>query len=246
MKENKVKISLPTYVMLLIIMAVVVIVAMLGIAKKTWSNKIEGVENKQEASIKENKTNNDFSDEEITKLAKRTYEKYIKLDIFQDSTIGPMPYILEVLELEKREQLEELIEAGPKDTTTYIKSHTKYEDFKNEMLKYMTEELFNNKFSQYKNVDGYVAFCNVAGGFAPSSIENVKLILRDDPIYQFEITLKDDEVYEHYLNGESIEEQEYLNKIKESFEFINGYFVVSSFGTEEGENVDTVSKNIVQ
>ena len=62
------------------------------------------------------------------------------------------------------------------------------------MLKYMTEELFNNKFSQYKNVDGYVAFCNVAGGFAPSSIENVKLILRDDPIYQFEITLKDDEV----------------------------------------------------
>lgn len=223
-------------------MAVIVVVAMLAIAKKSWSNKVEGVENRQEASIKENKTNKDFSDEEITKLAKSTYEKYIKLDIFQDSTIGPMPYILEVLELETREQLEELIESGTKDTATYIKSHTKYEDFKNEMLKYMTEELFDNKFSQYKNVNGYVAFCNVA----PSSIENVKLISRDDPIYQFEITLKDDEVYEHYLNGESIEEQEYLNKIKESFEFINGYFVVSSIGTEEGENHDSVSKNNTQ
>ena len=37
------------------------------------------------------------------------FKKYLNLEIYQDSDVGPMPYILEVLGLEKSEDIEKLL-----------------------------------------------------------------------------------------------------------------------------------------
>ena len=178
--------------------------------------------------ISDDKNSKEFSEEEITQLALETYKKYLKLEIYQNSSIGPMPYILEELGLEKRENIEKIIQDKENYNQTYIKSHTKYQDFKNEMLKVMTEEIFNTKYSNYKDIDGYVAFCDSAAGFIPISVEDIKLISKSDNDYVFKITLKDEEMYDHYLNGEEITEQEYLSETEEYFEYVNGYMVVST------------------
>lgn len=241
MKENK-QVSLAIYIVSLIVMAVIVVLIMMVIARKTWNSKIGSVADNQKNNMEQNleiqkdKTNKELSDAEITNLALATYKKYLNLEIYQDSDVGPMPYILEVLGLEKSEDIEKLLKEKGHDNHTYIKSKTKYQDFKNEMLKFMTEEIFNKKYSNYKNIDGYVAFCDVAIGVPPTSIENIKLISKSDNIYVFKITLKDEELYEHYLNGEEIKEQEYLIEIEEYFEYVNGYMVVSSKVDEDVEN----------
>ena len=176
--------------------------------------------------ISDDKNSKEFSEEEITQLALETYKKYLKLEIYQNSSIGPMPYILEELGLEERENIEKIIQENYNQT--YIKSHTKYQDFKNEMLKVMTEEIFNTKYSNYKDIDGYVAFCDSAAGFIPISVEDIKLISKSDNDYVFKITLKDEEMYDHYLNGEERTEQEYRSETEEYFEYVNGYMVVST------------------
>ena len=46
---------------------------------------------------------------------------------------------------------------------TYVKTTVKYEDFKSEMLKYLTENYFEKEFLGYKDSDGYVAIINGGG-----------------------------------------------------------------------------------
>lgn len=80
-----------------------------------------------------------------------------------------MPYILVELGLETEENIKSLT-SGINNNTTYIKSNTKYEEFKEKLLQYVTENYFVEKFSQYKNIDGYVGFCNCTGGTIPVEV----------------------------------------------------------------------------
>ena len=61
--------------------------------------------------------------------------------MYQVSNIGAMPYILDELNLETRDNIDKIInDSGIKNTDEYVKTNIKYEDFKQEMLKYVTEK----------------------------------------------------------------------------------------------------------
>ena len=137
-----------------------------------------------------------ISDDKILELTKATLEKYDKSLPYTSSNIGAMPYILDELGLETRENLDVLVEGN--DPSTYVKSNTIYEDFKNKMLKYVTEELFEKDFSHYKNIDGYVGLQNAAAGFEPSTISKIQLISKNGNEYTFKVTYRNEVMYEHF------------------------------------------------
>lgn len=139
-------------------------------------------------------------------MFEKTYKEYLKLSDFQNSRIGPMDGILVELGLSTREELDKIIEASGLnhlDTSSYIKSNVKYDLFKEKMLQYMTEELFNEKYSQYKNIDGYVGFCDCAGGIEP--VEYCSAILPSEISkgkFVFQVLMKDVVYYDHYMDGD--------------------------------------------
>lgn len=175
--------------------------------------------------------NNILQNEEAEKMAKKILNEYTKLSDYEDSNVGPMPYILVELGLETEENIN-LLTSGINDATTYIKSNTKYEDFKEKLLQYVTEKYFLEKFSQYKNIDGFVGFCNSATGRTPIEVEKITLTSVNGTLYKFNVIFKDIEVYEHYLNpeeGENITEDDYLFNIEVCFEYVNNRFVIDQW-----------------
>lgn len=178
--------------------------------------------------VTSNNENIILEDSEAKNKAKNILNKYIKLSNYENNNIGPMPYILAELGLETRENLDLLCDKAG-NTTEYIKSNTEYEDFKNELLKYVTEEYFLENFSQYKNIDGYIGFGNYAAGAILLEVEDVKLVSKNLDEYKFEVVFKDVEMYEHYLDGEEITENDYLVKHTIIFKNTNNKFVISEF-----------------
>ena len=163
--------------------------------------------------------------------AKKILEQYIKFKIYEERTIGPMPNLLVDLGLETEDNINLLVE-GINDTTTYIKSNTKYQDFKETLLQYVTEDYFSEKFLEYKNIDGYVGICNCGASRILLEVENLTLSSVKENQYIFNVVFKDVEVYEHYLNpeeGENISENDYLYKDKISFEKVNNKLVISEW-----------------
>lgn len=175
--------------------------------------------------------NNTLQKENAEEMAKKILDEYINLSNYENSDVGPKPYILVELGLETEENIN-LLTSGINDTTTYIKSNTKYEEFKEKLLHYVTEEYFLEKFSQYKNIDGYVGFCNCAIGIIPAEVNAITLTSVEKNLYTFNATLKDIEVYEHYLNpedGENITENDYLFNIEVCFEYANNKLVIAQW-----------------
>lgn len=164
-------------------------------------------------------------------MAKEVLKEYTKLSDYENSNIGPMPYILVELGLETEENIN-LLTSGIYDATTYIKSNTKYKDFKEKLLQYVTENYFLEKFSQYKNIDGYVGFCNCACGTIPVEVEKITLCSVNGIVYTFNVVFKDMELYDHYLNpedGDDITEDDYLFNMEISFEYVNNKLVISQW-----------------
>lgn len=170
-------------------------------------------------------------DEEIQSIVKNTLTEYQKIEGYEKSNIGPMPYLLARLGLDTEENLDELSK-GQADSNGYIKSNTNYEKFKNALLQYVTEDYFTKYFSQYRNIDGKVAFCNCAGGIIPLEIEEVKLKSNDGNKYVFDVTFKDLEVYNNMLEGETADGEEYLIENEIEFEYIENRLVISKYNEQ--------------
>lgn len=228
-----------------ILLAVVLIIAIYVIGSSITSKDV--VEEKTENSLQvngdeiesldeennienevDNETNElDISVEEKEKIeeeAKEVLEKYLPLSSYERSNIGAMPYLLAELELEEKSTLDLLCTV---DSTSYIQSDVKYEDFKNALLEYVTEEYFETYFIQYKDMNGYVGFQNVAAGLGAAEVESVELVSIEDGNYVFDVIFKDLELYEHYENGEEIEENSWLFYNDVIFKYENDKFVIS-------------------
>lgn len=169
--------------------------------------------------------NDDIVYTNYIKSFKKTFEKYLKLSEYENSRIGPMNGILIELGLSSRKELDKIIEASGldyADTKSYIKSNVKYDLFKERMLQYVTEKLFEEKYSQYKNIDGYVGFCNCAGGSDPleycSAILSSEISKND---YTFQVLMKDVILYDNYKAGDSyLKENDcyYIKFVKTKYE----------------------------
>lgn len=228
-KEKKVKLS--TILVVLVVIAIICIgIYILKTTKSEGNNQVE--DNTTNNIIDNAVANNTLDDEDIEEKARELIEKYLKLSSYENSNIGPMPYLLAELGLETKDNLDLLCE-GIDNSSEYIKSNVNYQEFKSALLEYVTEDYFINHFSQYKNIDGYVGFCNCAAGIILLEVEDIELSSENKNEYIFDVTFKDVELYEHYLNGEEISEDEYLFNEKITLEYINNKLVISDFFNEE-------------
>ena len=196
----------------LLILAICVIVVMgayiynmsqKSVPNNVTNNTVSDLENDEE------KVNEDYVDENIEEVAKKLIKEYLDIRPYERNNIGPMPYILVELGLETEENIIKLCN-GIGNKEEYIKSNTKYDEFKNALLEYVSEEYFEMYYSQYKNIDGYVGFCNCAGGSISFDVEEVKTISEENDIYVFDVKFKDLEMYDHFVNGEDFTEEDYL------------------------------------
>ena len=172
-----------------------------------------------------------MTDEEIENIVKNTLTEYQKIEGYEKSNIGPMPYLLAKLGLDTEENLDELSK-GQADSNGYIKSNTDYEKFKNALLQYVTEDYFTKYFSQYRNIDGKVAFCDCAGGGVAFEIEKVNLKSNDGNKYVFDVSFKDLEIYNNMVEGEPADEEEYLIENEIEFEYVNDRLVISKYNEQ--------------
>ena len=172
---------------------------------------------------------NELTEKESETLAKETLDKYISnnLRAYENSNIGPMPGILIVLGLETEENINQLC-TNNYDPSSYIRSNTKYSDFKSALLEYVSEEYFTENFSQYTNINDNVAFCNCAGSYIPFELYEINFKSKENNIYTFNIILKDLEIYDHYLEGEELEGG-YLFERELGFEYVNNRLVISEY-----------------
>lgn len=132
-----------------------------------------------------------------------------------------MPELLYVLKLESYENITELC-TNNYDPSTYIRSNTKYSDFKSALLEYVTEDYFNKNFSQYTNINDNVGFCNCAGGFIPINIKEINFKSRDNDTYKFEVILIDVELYQN-------SEKDSLITQNATFKLIDGKLLIDEF-----------------
>lgn len=184
--------------------------------------------------ITNSNTSNILTEKESETLAKKTLEKYLlnNLTAYENSNIGPMPYILVILGLETEENINQLC-TNNYDSSSYIRSNTKYNDFKSALLEYVSEEYFNENFSQYTNINDNVAFCNCAGGFIPFELHEINFKSQENDIYTFDVILIDLEIYNHAINPDEAEyytESDYLIEREISFKQIsNDKLVIHKF-----------------
>lgn len=229
-EKKEIKISLTTFFLIIAIIIIVAMGAFIYMQKIESDRKIAELQESIN-ELQEKKDNNGSTTEKennVEKLAKNTLDKYMSLRVFENSSVGPMPEILVKLGLETTDNINKLCQ-GVKNRNTYIKSNTSYEKFKETLLQYITEEYFVEKFSQYKNMDGYVGFCDCAAGISIPEVEFVKFKNKNSDDYIFEITFKDSEMYNHYLDGEEMKEDSWLYNKEVIFKYVNNTFVISKF-----------------
>ena len=78
------------------------------------------------------------------------------------------------------------------------------EAFKEAMLKMVSEEYFNQNFSNYINMDGYVCVNNGTGGIIAIELEDIEFVSYDanSHTYLYNAKIKDLEVYNKYSEEE--------------------------------------------
>ena len=247
-------------ILAMLIFSIMVFVG-IGISQKieeSYTSNIENVENEEESTneIGENIIKDDISADEvpiidkvitevnivsnintltnpkIENIAKNTFEEYFqKIASYEKSNIGPMPYLLKELELATEEELD-LLCKNVSSTSEYIRTNIRYESFQNALLQYVTEEYFIKYFSQYRNIDGFVAFCDCAGSGVWIGVESAELVSRVGNTFNFKLTIKDLEMYDQYLNGdEYVKEEDCFVDIDVALEYVNNRLVVSEYNT---------------
>ena len=128
--------------------------------------------------------------EELEEKAKEIFSGYLPLADYEVDNIGAMPYILVKLELIDDDELDEILNTVDITSKDFAKTTVKYDDFKNAMLEYITEDYFNKYFFQYKNMDGYVGVQRVGVGTSLSEVEDAELVSIENEEYHFKMILK--------------------------------------------------------
>lgn len=214
MNENKSKTLL-----FLLLLAALVIIAIMGSYIFNLNNTIDDLTPPETA----------LTEDEAISKAKAVLEKYVKLADYETPDVGPMPYLLAELGLDTKDNLDAQCLKNP-GSNAYIKSNVKYDDFKSAMLNYVSEKYFEDNFSGYINVDGNVGYKYIAMGLVPTSISKVELFGSKDNEYIFNVTFRDDEMYDHFINepGTTTEEDCYY-KGKVTLILENNKLVISEF-----------------
>lgn len=173
---------------------------------------------------------NTLTNPKIEDIAKNTFDEYTRNILgYEKSSIGAMPYLFIKLKLATSDEVDNWA-MRPESEDGYIKSDIKYEVFKNALMQYVNEDYFIKFFSQYKNIDGFVAFENTGGGSPAFGIEKAKLISRVGNTLNFKLTVKDLEMYDHFLyEDENLKEEDCYFEDEVAMEYVNDRLVISKY-----------------
>lgn len=171
-------------------------------AIKSFENAIVNEIEKSEVAAESNMYVNTITDPVIAKNtedeARNLLTKYIgTYSRFENNNVGVFPELLILLGLETEANIDALYNSS---NAAYAKltTNVKYEEFKREMLKMMTEDYFNDVFSNYENNNGYVVVDTGAGGYAPLEFDDLVCVGYDDDnlTYMYDVRIKDIEIFD--------------------------------------------------
>lgn len=149
------------------------------------------VSSKMEANLI--KVGKEISEEDITEITakcKKSLEKYL---LFSGIAEGSPESVLIELDLITYQEFENLRQNEANKEDEYVKTEIKFEEFKNLLTQYMTENLYESRFSRkYKNINGNLAVLD--GGATGISFEiiNMELKARGNMSYKYEVEYKED------------------------------------------------------
>lgn len=164
------------------------------------------------------------------KEAETVITKYVEEYVFyEDNNVGTFGQILSDLGIVTEDYINNLYEdniSTPADQV--VKTEAKYEDFKAKMLEMVTQNYFNEYFSNYQNIGGYVGIDMGAGEYVPYAFISIDQCLSYDDntnLYIYEVTLCDGESYLQYEN-EEIDLEDCLFQIEVVLREVNGKMVI--------------------
>ncbi len=209
MEEKKItKISLSTFLLILAIIAIIVMGIFIyklhndktnEIKKSTelqtqvnnlnnTINDLQGKINTISKTINSNNSNDNLENtSNISAKCKTAFENYY--DLQSELYSGGSLYVLKKLNLVSEIPSSEQYETTTYDSTDFYKTDIKYSDFKNAMLKYMTDELYNKKFEDNfaKNVNGYLQITAMGGTATYINIHKFELSSDSNNSYVFNL-----------------------------------------------------------
>ena len=235
-KAGSVAIGICLLIIAVLLVGIVLMFRKWNIEKILLQSEIVMLENQLKEEKREEQkveVENNLSNENLEKMAKELLDKYMKLDKYEDYAIGPMANILIDLGFEDEKEFTNwLLDQPFKSLTETIKTNVKYDEFKEALLEYMTDNYFIENFSHYTNMDGYVGVIKGGIGVPLMEVESLKLNRKEENKYTFNVILKDVQLYEHYLNpeeGEKITEEDYLAEHRITFELLNNKLFIDKW-----------------
>lgn len=158
-----------------IIIIAIILLVIIGVVFIKKSNVINDNANIEEQDINEkNETNENINDDETeTKFSneaiKQALQSYLDLVGYKEASPEQLLVKLGLMEYGEYNN-QELTEDN------YKKTNVKYVDYKNKMLEYMSEELFDSNFTSfYKEQDGYLYFFDGGATGLTFEVESVSL-----------------------------------------------------------------------
>ena len=175
----------------------------------------------------------EMTDAQIEALAKIKIQKYIDLEDYSaELDMGAPEGILYLLELTENVDYQTMPQEEI-DGETYYKTEVKYDDFKNEMLKYITKEKFEKEYYNYKNINGYVGCIFGGYGIGIVTLHDMTLVSKENEIYKFNFTVRDEEMYEHVVilsDAENLTEEDCFFKAYANCKIIDDELIVIDAG----------------
>lgn len=185
MKKN-IKIIIPVIIIAIIAVCVIVILT-------RDNNDIN--ENQQENKVSNNTSTNSENEvilsnldiEEKDEIGKEKIEKF--LEIYKNSSPKGILVTLGLIEQNKTFNPEDYIDRF------YAKTDISYDEFKNKILEYMTEELFNTYYNNqgFKEVDGYLCFSDIGEEEKEYQVTDLTLIENTDTTMTYQIIFQETE-----------------------------------------------------
>ena len=134
--------------------------------KEIKINYINNCMNNVTIEDKDKNQENSFSDETI----KKSLQDYLDLVATKEGRIGRVLVKLGLLGAEEIKDTDDDTEDG------YVKTNIKYSDYKNAMLNYVTESIFNDKFLfGFKNKDGFLYYHNGGATGSEYRVDDIRI-----------------------------------------------------------------------
>ncbi len=227
---------------LLVILIIAVMVA-IGLLIKINNNLEKNSITSSELSLSNNEINSEvektdiehtdtLDNDEAKRLAGDSIKKYSNICGFEDGDIKGMPVILEKLGFTTRDEIQKIFDSS-EPVNDYYKTNVKYDVFKEMMLDMMTEEYFNNHFSGYINMDGYVGVVIYGIGMEPigfDSIETIECI--ENNKYKCKAKMKDIALFDYGYKEEELSDDELYFYWDVELEKVNNKLLISNFVLE--------------